>query len=38
MTTRILLARHGLSTYNLEGRIQGRDDRSLLSSRGEQQA
>jgi probable phosphoglycerate mutase len=38
VTTRILLARHGLSTYNLEGRIQGRDDRSLLSPRGEQQA
>jgi probable phosphoglycerate mutase len=38
VTTRILLARHGLSTYNLEGRIQGRDDRSLLSPKGEQQA
>jgi probable phosphoglycerate mutase len=38
VTTRILLARHGLSTYNLEGRIQGRDDRSLLSPGGEQQA
>jgi len=38
VTTRILLARHGLSTYNLEGRIQGRDDRSLLSPQGEVQA
>jgi probable phosphoglycerate mutase len=35
---RLLLVRHGLSSFNLEHRIQGRDDLSCLSEQGEQQA
>ena len=38
VATRILLVRHGLSSFNLEGRIQGREDASVLSAAGEQQA
>ena len=38
MATRILLVRHGLSSFNLEGRIQGREDASKLSDPGMQQA
>jgi len=38
LATRILLVRHGLSSFNLEGRIQGRDDASQLSDAGVQQA
>ena len=38
MATRILLVRHGLSSFNIEGRIQGREDASVLSEAGEQQA
>ena len=38
MTTRVLLLRHGLSTYNVQGRIQGRDDDSTLTTDGEAMA
>ena len=38
MATRILLVRHGLSSFNLEGRIQGREDASKLSDPGMEQA
>ncbi|MEL0264910.1 MAG: histidine phosphatase family protein, partial [Synechococcus sp.] len=34
LATRILLVRHGLSSFNLEGRIQGREDSSKLSDPG----
>jgi len=35
---RLVLVRHGLSSYNLEHRIQGRDDDSSLSDAGRVQA
>jgi len=35
---RLVLVRHGISSFNLEHRIQGRDDLSRLSEQGEQQA
>ncbi len=35
---RLVLVRHGLSTFNLEHRIQGRDDLSALAPEGRQQA
>jgi broad specificity phosphatase PhoE len=35
---RLVLVRHGLSSFNLERRIQGRDDLSLLSDQGLEQA
>ena len=38
MSLRILLVRHGLSSFNLEHRIQGRDDLSSLTETGVQQA
>ena len=38
MTLRLLLVRHGLSSFNLERRIQGRDDQSNLSDKGHEQA
>jgi len=38
VTLRIVLVRHGLSSYNLERRIQGRDDLSSLTPQGEIQA
>ena len=38
MPLRILLVRHGLSSFNLEQRIQGRDDLSSLTDQGAQQA
>ncbi|MFM7642723.1 MAG: histidine phosphatase family protein [Cyanobium sp.] len=38
MPLRLVLVRHGLSTFNLELRIQGRDDLSTLSAEGLQQA
>ena len=38
MALRIVLVRHGLSTYNLDGRIQGRDDLSDLTDVGHDQA
>ena len=38
MSLRILLVRHGLSSFNLEHRIQGRDDLSSLTDTGLEQA
>ena len=38
LTTRVLLLRHGLSAYNVQGRIQGRDDDSALTAAGEAMA
>ena len=38
MTLRLLLVRHGLSSFNLERRIQGRDDLSDLTDMGHDQA
>ena len=38
MTLRLLLVRHGLSSFNLDRRIQGRDDQSNLSDKGHEQA
>ncbi|MEB3318672.1 MAG: histidine phosphatase family protein [Cyanobacteriota bacterium] len=35
---RLVLVRHGLSTFNLEHRIQGRDDLSALAPEGRDQA
>ena len=35
---RLLLVRHGLSSFNVERRIQGRDDLSTLTAAGEDQA
>ncbi|ERN43047.1 fructose-2,6-bisphosphatase [Rubidibacter lacunae KORDI 51-2] len=34
MSTRVILVRHGQSTYNLEKRIQGRSDASVLTPHG----
>jgi phosphoserine phosphatase len=34
MTTRVILVRHGQSTYNLQRRIQGRLDQSILTEAG----
>ncbi len=38
MTLRLILVRHGLSTFNKEGRIQGRNDLSTLTEEGKLQA
>ncbi|MEC7248151.1 MAG: histidine phosphatase family protein, partial [Cyanobacteriota bacterium] len=38
MSLRLLLVRHGLSSFNVERRIQGRDDLSTLTTTGEEQA
>ncbi|WP_225323145.1 histidine phosphatase family protein [Synechococcus sp. RSCCF101] len=38
MTLRLILIRHGLSTFNVERRIQGRDDLSTLTDEGRGQA
>ena len=38
MTLRLLLIRHGLSSFNLEHRIQGRNDLSTLTTEGILQA
>jgi len=38
VTLRLLLVRHGLSSFNKERRIQGRDDLSNLSEEGHDQA
>ncbi|MFQ6539024.1 MULTISPECIES: histidine phosphatase family protein [Aphanothece] len=38
MALRIVLVRHGLSSFNVEHRIQGRDDLSELTAEGERQA
>lgn len=35
---RLLLVRHGLSSFNLEHRVQGRDDLSCLTEQGQRQA
>ncbi|MEO1001494.1 MAG: histidine phosphatase family protein [Cyanobacteria bacterium J06638_7] len=38
MSLRIVLVRHGLSSFNVEQRIQGRDDLSALTEEGVEQA
>ncbi len=38
VTLRIVLVRHGLSSFNVEHRIQGRDDLSELTPAGQEQA
>ncbi|MFM8526304.1 MAG: histidine phosphatase family protein [Cyanobacteriota bacterium] len=38
MPLRIVLVRHGLSSFNIEKRIQGRDDLSSLTETGQDQA
>ncbi|MEB3173098.1 MAG: histidine phosphatase family protein [Cyanobacteriota bacterium] len=38
MTLRLVLVRHGLSSFNVEHRIQGRDDLSSLTETGFEQA
>ncbi|KGG12876.1 MULTISPECIES: histidine phosphatase family protein [Prochlorococcus] len=38
MTLRLLLVRHGLSSFNLQNRIQGRNDLSTLTEEGTLQA
>ncbi len=38
VSLRIVLVRHGLSSFNIEHRIQGRDDLSTLTATGEEQA
>ncbi|MEB3352355.1 MAG: histidine phosphatase family protein [Cyanobacteriota bacterium] len=38
MPVRLVLVRHGLSSYNIEQRIQGRDDLSTLTDLGRTQA
>jgi len=38
MTLRIIFVRHGLSSFNKEGRIQGRNDLSTLTKEGQLQA
>ena len=38
MTLRLIFVRHGLSSFNEEGRIQGRNDLSTLTKEGELQA
>jgi len=38
MTLRIVFIRHGLSSFNKEGRIQGRNDLSTLTKEGQLQA
>jgi len=38
MTLRLIFVRHGLSTFNKEGRIQGRNDLSTLTNEGQSQA
>ncbi len=38
MTLRLLFVRHGQSSFNTEQRVQGRDNTSFLTSKGEEQA
>ena len=38
MTLRLIFVRHGLSSFNKEGRIQGRSDLSILTKEGQLQA
>lgn len=38
MATRVIIVRHGESTYNVEGRVQGHCDKSRLTEKGEAMA
>jgi broad specificity phosphatase PhoE len=38
VSLRLVLVRHGLSSFNVEHRIQGRDDLSALTPEGVEQA
>ncbi len=38
MTLRLIFVRHGLSSFNKEGRVQGRNDLSTLTKEGQSQA
>ena len=38
MTLRLIFVRHGLSSFNKEGRIQGRNNLSTLTKEGQSQA
>ena len=38
MATRVIIVRHGESTYNVEGRVQGHCDKSRLTPKGESMA
>ncbi len=38
MSTRVIIVRHGESTYNVEGRVQGHCDKSVLTPKGEAMA
>ncbi len=38
MTTRVIIVRHGQSSYNADKRIQGRSDESVLTDKGKQDA
>jgi len=38
MTIRLVLVRHGLSSFNAKGLIQGRTDDSFLTDEGYEQA
>ncbi|MDY7014299.1 MAG: histidine phosphatase family protein [Cyanobacteriota bacterium] len=38
MTTRVILVRHGQSTYNAQKRVQGRSDASVLTEKGRMDA
>ena len=38
MATRVIIVRHGESTYNVEGRVQGHCDKSTLTARGQAMA
>ncbi len=38
MATRVIIVRHGESTYNVEGRVQGHCDKSTLTQRGQAMA
>ncbi|PSB40690.1 histidine phosphatase family protein, partial [Chamaesiphon polymorphus] len=38
MSTRVIILRHGQSSYNSQGRIQGRSDLSILTDRGVEDA
>ncbi|RMD68153.1 MAG: histidine phosphatase family protein, partial [Cyanobacteria bacterium J149] len=38
MSTRVIIARHGQSSYNAQKMIQGRCDESVITEKGEKQA
>jgi broad specificity phosphatase PhoE len=38
LATRVIIVRHGQSNYNVEKRIQGRSDESILTAKGEEDA